>query len=361
MPNLLSARVSFFRGSTTPIPVTDVTVVWVLNRIRDGDYRRQIERLRTLLREGRQAAYDRSKRTLDAVTFGGTFSPTRAKAHLIQHSGIVHGDLDHLDDVEAVKARLAADPHIVYTFTSPSGTGLKVGVCIDPATNDAAYKHAWQVMANAHQQAYGLTWDRSGKDVCRLCYVSWDPTLYRNGDTLPFPVPEPAPYPAPRPTLPPTAFDVPRNRRERYTQQAIQTAVAMIDASTPGNRHHHRLKASELLGGYIGGGLLGYDEAWGALAHAVARNTDDLDRAMKTIANGLRHGQERPITLEELEAERQAWLTVQGYFYRHTSPSIVPSSAPGAPNGGAPYRPYRGYRGYHAYRGYGREVPHGHG
>jgi len=33
----------------------------------------------------------------------------------------------------------------------------------------------------------------------------------------------------------------------------------MIDASMPGNRHHQRLKASELLGGYIAGGLLGYD------------------------------------------------------------------------------------------------------
>jgi hypothetical protein len=359
MPNLLSTHISLFRGSTTPTQVTDLTVISVLNRIRYGDCRRQIERLRTLLREGHQAAYDRSKRALDAVTFGGTFSPTRAKAHLIQHSGMVHGDLDHLGDVEAVKQCLMADPHIVYAFTSPSGDGVKVGVCVDPVTDDAAYKHAWQAVANVHQQAYGLTWDRSGKDVCRLCYLSWDPALCWNGDARPFPVPDQTPCPAPRPTPPSIAFDVPRDRRERYAHQAIQTAVAMIDASTPGNRHHYRLKASELLGGYVGGGILHYDTAWGALAHAVARNTDDLDRAMKTVADGLRHGQERPITIEELEAERQSWLTVQGYVDRHTSPSLVPPSPTGSTNGGAVYRPYRGYRGYHPYRGYGREVPHG--
>jgi len=80
---------------------------------------------------------------------------------------------------------------------------------------------------------------------------------------------------------------------------------------------------------------------------------------MKTIADGLCHGQERPITLEELEAERQAWLTAQGYLYRHRPPSIVPSSAPESANARAPYRPYTGCRGYQPYRGYGREVPHG--
>jgi hypothetical protein len=113
------------------------------------------------------------------------------------------------------------------------------------------------------------------------------------------------------------------------------------------------------LGGYIGGGILSESEAYDALKEAVARNTKHPDRSMKTIAAGLQHGQERPITLEELEAERQAWLTAQGYRDRPMSPSIALSSAPGSPNAGAPYRPYRGYRGYHAYRGYGREVPHG--
>jgi len=197
MPNLLSAHVSLFHGSATPTPVDTLTVAGVLDRIRCGDYQRQIERLRALLRDGHQGAYVRAKRTLHAVTFGGTFAPSRAKANLVRHSGIVHGDLDHLHDVDATKARLAADPHVVYAFTSPSGAGIKLGVRVPTMADDAAYKHAWQAVANAHQQAYGLPWDQSGKDVCRLCYLSWDPTLYWKGDACPFPVPDPRPCPAP--------------------------------------------------------------------------------------------------------------------------------------------------------------------
>jgi VirE N-terminal domain len=255
------------------------------------------------------------------VTFGGTFAPSRAKPHLVRHSGIVHGDLDHLDDVDAIKARLAEDPHIVYVFISPSGTGLKVA-------DDAAYKHAWQTVANAHRQTYGLTWDRSGKDISRLCYLSWDSSPYQNRDAITFPVPDPVPHPTPRPTPPRLTFDISRERRERYAYRALETAVAMIDASAPGNRHDTRLRASELLGGYVAGGCLTHDEAWGGLAMAVARNTDDLDRAMKTIADGLQHGQARPITLGALEAERRDWLAAHGSLSRG-----CPSTA-GTTNGG---------------------------
>jgi hypothetical protein len=155
--------------------------------------------------------------------------------------------------------------------------------------------------------------------------------------------------PAPKPQPPPLApFEVLRDRRDRYAQQAITTAVAIIDASTRGHRHLHRRKASELLGGYIAGGILSYDEAYTALEHAVERNTDDLGRSLKTIADGLRHGQTRPITLDELEAERQAWITA------HRSPTrprhAPPVSDPWEGMQTLPVRPYTGYRGYRGLR-----------
>jgi hypothetical protein len=37
-------------------------------------------------------------------------------------------------------------------------------------------------------------------------------------------------------------------------------------------------------------------------------HTDDLERALKTVEDGLAYGQAHPITLAELKAERQAWL-----------------------------------------------------
>jgi hypothetical protein len=306
---LHGAAVNLFEGSANPTPVKVLSLAEALEAIQDGTYRRPIQSLRALLQAGRKADYDRTKRRLDAVTFGGTFSPTRAKANLKLHTGIVHGDLDHLTDLDAAKNALTTDPHVLYCFISPSGTGLKVGVGVAPVDDDDAYKHAWQAVANAHQRDYELTWDPSGKDICRLCYVSWDPELYRNQDSRLSPVPPYAPPPPkPQPFSPIAPFDIPRDRRQRYAQQVIQAAVAMIDGSSPGNRHFRRRKASELLGGYIAGGILTYDDAYAALEQAVERNTTNPQRSMKIILSGLHHGQTRPITLEALEVERQDWL-----------------------------------------------------
>jgi len=333
-----AALVSLFAGSTHPEPVHVWTVGQVLDAIQHGTYQRPVQRLRELLRTQGKDAYDVAKKRLHGATFCGTFSPTRAKAHLHQHSGIVHGDLDHIEDVEAVKQRLCADPFTVYCFVSPSATGLKVGMHVDPAPDDGAYKHAWQAVADYHKHQYEIIWDPSGKDISRLCYLSHDPDLYRNPEAQRFPVPDPVPRPAPRPTASRTTFDVPRDRREWYARQAIQTAVAMIDMSTPGHRHHARLRASELLGGYIAGHILTETEAYQALKEAVDRTSEHPERSMKTIAAGLQHGQKRPITLEELEAERRAWLTAPGDGEDHTATAVGHLAPAGTANGSAPFR-----------------------
>src|SRR5262249_46228855 len=138
------------------------------------------------------------------------------------------------------------------------------------------------------------------KDVARLCYVSWDPALYSNPHALLYAVPHsqpPAPKPAPRPTSAP----LPTDCQQWHVKQAIKTATEMIDASIPptaisaGTRHATRLKAARLLGGYIAGGVLTYDEAFTALQEAVRRNTDDFSRSMRTITDGLAYGQQDAI------------------------------------------------------------------
>ena len=168
---------------------------------------------------------------------------------LYSPSGTGHGDLDHLPHLAEARVRICADPHTIYCFVSPGGDGLKVGVRIPLVADDDTYKRYWQAIADYYQQRYGLPWDPSGKDVCRLCYLSWDPKLYYNPAAQPFPVP-------PVPTAPPCSPGqyvphrvIPRDQRTRYAQQALDTAVKMIDASAPGNRPHQaRTKASDIAG-----------------------------------------------------------------------------------------------------------------
>jgi hypothetical protein len=50
------------------------------------------------------------------------------------------------------------------------------------------------------------------------------------------------------------------------------------------------------------------DQDYGALAQALVGHTEDLQRALTTVVDGLAYGQAHPITLEAIEAEREAWL-----------------------------------------------------
>ena len=142
------SRYSVTTASTKTKPSTTMPLGEALDAICEGVYAWQIARLRQLLQARGEEAYAQAKRHLPALTFAGTFAPTRAKHHLQQHSGVVHADLDHLSDLHAIKLTLMQeDPHVVYCFVSPRGDGLKYGVRITPVGTDEAYQHAWQVIA----------------------------------------------------------------------------------------------------------------------------------------------------------------------------------------------------------------------
>ena len=319
------AEISLYYGATDATPAKTTTVSAVLHRIRTGVYRQTIKRLRYILATQGDSAYTVAKARLAAVTFCGIFTPTRSKGNLVQHSGLIHGDLDHLLGVQAVKQALCTDPHTTYCFVSPSGNGLKLGVYVAPVSDDAAYKHAWQVVTDYYQRQYGVMWDPSGKDICRLCFVSWDPELYGNPTAQPFLVP-PALLDMPHVPAPPSPRRlISKSRCDYYAQWAIDTAIKMIDTSTPGNRHHARTKAAFLLGGYVAGDMLTINEARAALAAAVARNTEHFERSMRTIEDCLQAGMKAAITLEHLEQERSAWLRA---YESRTFPDMLGRETP---------------------------------
>jgi hypothetical protein len=311
-----------FRGSYDPRPIEILTLRQALETIRGDTYQYQIECLRQTLTTHGKGLYDHYKKTLDANTFGGTFTPTRAKEHLTHHSGLVHLDYDNIPTLTQTRGVLCVVPTITYMFISPSGRGLKIGVRVPAVANDGAYKHAWQHVADTFQQTYGLVADPTGKDISRLCYVSWDPECYVNPDPDVYPLPL-MEVPPPRPPAPAIHSMGPTSdRRQQYVGQAVARAVKLIESSypatpeIPGTRHDARLKAARLLGGYIGGGLMTYDDAYSVLQTAVIDHTVHLTQSMKTIDAGLRYGMNTPVTYEQLEQERLAWCAASGYTPR---------------------------------------------
>jgi hypothetical protein len=329
MTQPLTAHVSIFRGSTNVKPVETLALADVLQQIKTGVYRQYIKQLRRTLATQGEDAYDRAKRRSIAFTAAGTFR-TRNSASLDIPSGCLNLDIDDLTDLDHARAIIGADPHLVYMFVSPSGQGLKLGIRVKQYGDADSYRYVWfaveRYLVETHPDL-AVNNDTSCKDVSRLCYMSWDPDLFTNPASIAFVAPPIAPF-APEPPQPARSCMLPTERRQRYADQAIATAIKILDASvarTPtsnGTRDRQRLKASRLLGGYIAGGVLTEAEAKAGIAAAVERNTGQLNRAWRVIEHGFRYGEAAPITLDQLEAEYERWLNT----HKKTSPAPQQSS-----------------------------------
>ena len=90
----------------------------------------QSERYREVIMELRQETNkdkrDILKKGLDYVTFSGTFAPTRKVENLVEHSGFLCLDFDHVEHLAETIMQLDGDNFITARFVSPSGTGIKL-------------------------------------------------------------------------------------------------------------------------------------------------------------------------------------------------------------------------------------------
>lgn len=170
-----------------PVPMKSV-----FHWIESGWWRTKISMLRTL-RSINKEFYDVKKLSLPCVTFSGTFSG-RADALLDTYSGYICLDVDNIDPFE-LKCELNGEEYIRAMFTSPSGEGLKIIVQINNESNfhQAAYFH----LESYFMEKYSLIIDKSGKNISRLCFVSYDEKFYFNEsssvfevDTEKFKIPE---------------------------------------------------------------------------------------------------------------------------------------------------------------------------
>ena len=229
------------------------------------------------------------------------FSPPDSLRNLQQHTGLVHADLDHISDVVAVKLAISADARTVYAFISPRGDGLKFGVHVGLVLDDPAYKHAWQTVATEYERLYGGTWDPSQAKILVGCAMS--ATIQRSTS-----ISMPRSLTCHRPTAR-ASTTTPTALHRAPSSQIIKTMLIgpsdrdrMIQSAPMGTRHHTRLRAARLLGGYVASGLLRYEEALSALSRALEGYTEDMASALKTVVDGLAYGEASPITLEGLRS-----------------------------------------------------------
>jgi hypothetical protein len=135
--------------------------------------------------KARKTEYEALKKQLQAVTWSGTFSQ-RLADKLKQYSGLLCIDIDKLpvDKLSQVNTRLKHDQYTFLVFISPSGNGLKVLFKVEGGPEH--HIDNFKAIENYFTNEYNITIDPSGKDVCRLCFLSYDPHLFSNPDSVAF-------------------------------------------------------------------------------------------------------------------------------------------------------------------------------
>jgi len=259
----------------------------------------QILKIRELVAAEKVDEANKLKKELRAFCMSGEFRE-RNTAGLIEHSGRLQIDLDKLgtpEENQATKQKLQRDPHIEAIFRSPSGTGLKAGLRIPKAAD--AEEHLQSFLAAEHyfKKKYELTIDPQCKDVCRMCFMSYDPDAYFNPDALVLDVEKWKPTPSSEhQTKPKTRRKAASLSQDHpYAQKVLESACEKIKTAPAGQRHKTRLDQARLVGGYVGAGHLQEGEAECHLLEAAQSNTDDPKGAKQTILDGLKHGIASPL------------------------------------------------------------------
>lgn len=156
------------------------TIPTILEEIKTGKYKPGIIYLRKSLAEKKEEAYNKAKKSLPAFTPSGKFVGGRKLEFLAEYSNCIILDIDKLNKEQLQNARnLAAQSEFTYaSFISPSGNGLKILVKID--TPKTEHKETFLKVQAHYENILELEIDKSGKDLTRLCFYSWDENLYLN-------------------------------------------------------------------------------------------------------------------------------------------------------------------------------------
>lgn len=167
---------SFFRAPIqNTVPDVAFSILDAYRYISEPIAKERTERLRAMTSQDEARRF--KAQNFDYCTFSGLFK-FRSSSQLVQHSGLVCVDFDHVENVHALKQQLLEHEYFdtILMFTSPSGDGVKWIVDV----NLQGWEHSrfFKSMANS-LKATGLpATDSSGSDVARACFLPYDPEVY---------------------------------------------------------------------------------------------------------------------------------------------------------------------------------------
>lgn len=160
----------------------EITLDETLSIIDSELLRSKIEKLRKELEIGNKDYYDNNKKSLPAVTFSATFQGNRRKENLKEYNQILVIDIDKLskEEMTNVGETLEKEPIVFSFWKSPSNKGYKGLIKLSFLENfeeintDFQHKNAFNLISNYFLETHNIELDKSGSDITRLCFLSYD-------------------------------------------------------------------------------------------------------------------------------------------------------------------------------------------
>ena len=181
--DLDNIHVSFYRNMKSHV-VEKMIISRVMRGICSDYYKDVVQRLRSLKKQGDVNAANEIKCSLHAVTFCGVYEGRRKADLCKQYNNLMVIDIDKLDDEEMRRVRvcLEQDDYVAAFWISPSGNGWKglVGLEYAEGKNEnlmSRHHKAFIQLQEYFKKEYTIELDSSGKDITRLCFMSWCPEL----------------------------------------------------------------------------------------------------------------------------------------------------------------------------------------
>lgn len=195
--DLLQTEVSYQENTWSEIAF-DTTIETILSDIKSDKHKIQVENLREQLKKGNKDYYDNHKKKLPAVTFSATFNAKRTGENLKNYNPIIVIDIDKLDELQLKNTfeNLNDDEYVISFWRSPSNNGFKGLISIDYQLEnneieiDTIHKSAFNKLSLYFLEKYNVELDKSGNDITRLCFLSYDNELVLKSKSTKFTISE---------------------------------------------------------------------------------------------------------------------------------------------------------------------------
>lgn len=185
MQSLKEINISKFK-TTKSKNATQISLFQELREIKNGTYREKILECRSALENGDKALYSSLKEKLPCVTFCGIFNGGHKASDIKYYNQLLILDIDNIlpNRLNAIKEVLCEDPYLLSLWKSPSGIGLKALFRTDNSLE--VHRATFDAIRIYFLDNYNIELDKSGSDVSRLCFSSWDDDIYYNQIAEPY-------------------------------------------------------------------------------------------------------------------------------------------------------------------------------